>query len=339
MKIFITGAKGFIAGYLIAELLKNDFHVIGIDNNSKYGKLVKSYDEHPHYEFIEGDAKDLSIMREALKDCTHFIAAAAMIGGICYFHEFAYDLIAENERITAAAFDAAIWAHKKHKLRKITIISSSMVFENTRKFPTKEGEQIKCPPPKSTYGFQKLAAEYFAKGAWEQYKLPYTILRPFNCVGTGEYRAKADKKIMSGNIELALSHVIPDLIQKVIKGQNPLHILGNGKQVRHFTYGGDIAGGIRLSLENEKARNQDFNLSGRNSMKILDVAKKIWQRINPHSPFKYICDEPYMYDVKKRIPDTKKAARLLGFEAKTDLDAILDEVVPWIEEQARIGNI
>ena len=54
-----------------------------------------------------------------------------------------------------------------------------MVFESTKIYPTPEGEQLKCPPPLSTYGFQKLAVEYFAKGAWEQYKLPYTIIRPF----------------------------------------------------------------------------------------------------------------------------------------------------------------
>ena len=39
------------------------------------------------------------------------------------------------------------------------------------------------PPPLSSYGFQKLAVEYFARAAWDQYRLPYTIVRPFNCVG------------------------------------------------------------------------------------------------------------------------------------------------------------
>jgi hypothetical protein len=85
-----------------------------------------------------------------------------MIGGISYFHEFAYDLIAENERITAASFDAAIAAHRDSLLRKITVLSSSMVFESATVFPTPEGAQSTCPPPLSTYGFQKLATEYFA---------------------------------------------------------------------------------------------------------------------------------------------------------------------------------
>ena len=71
-----------------------------------------------------------------------------------------------------------------------------MVYESTSTYPTPEGEQLKCPPPLSTYGFQKLAIEYFAKGAWEQHKLPYTIMRPFNCIGIGEKRALGDVDVL-----------------------------------------------------------------------------------------------------------------------------------------------
>ena len=186
-------------------------------------------------------------------DCDQVVAAAAMIGGISYFHEFAYDLMAENERILASTFDAAIAAHRAGSLQRIIVVSSSMVFESTDVFPTPEGAQLSSPPPVSTYGFQKLASEYFAKGAWEQYQLPYTILRPFNCVGIGERRALRDSDIMSGNVKLAMSHVVPDLVLKVIKGQDPLHILGDGSQVRHYTYGGDLAVGIRTAMESEVA--------------------------------------------------------------------------------------
>ena len=50
-----------------------------------------------------------------------------------------------------------------------------------------------------------------------------------------------------------MSHVVPDLVQKVLKGQDPLHILGDGRQVRHYTYGGDLARGIRLAIESPAA--------------------------------------------------------------------------------------
>src|SRR5262249_54513155 len=138
MKILVTGAAGFINGYLISELLASGYDVVGLDNFSKYGKLQRSYDDHARYRFVEGDAKDVALLSRLLEGCDHFVASAAMIGGISYFHEFAYDLLAENERITAAAFDAAIQAFRKGTLKKITVMSSSMVFEETQEFPTPE---------------------------------------------------------------------------------------------------------------------------------------------------------------------------------------------------------
>jgi nucleoside-diphosphate-sugar epimerase len=339
MKILITGSAGFITGYLVEELLNHGYEVIGIDNFSKYGKTEKTYDSHPAYQFVEGDVKNTTLLKELIEDCDQMVACAAVIGGISLFHEYAYDLLAENERIIASTFDAAIWAFKNRRLKKINVISSSMVFENAGTFPTPEGEQLKCPPPLSTYGFQKLSCEYFAKGAWEQYGLLFTIIRPFNCIGIGEKRAICDKEILSGNIRLAMSHVVPDLIQKTLKGQDPIHILGNGRQIRHYTYGGDLGKGIRLCIESEKAINDDFNLSTSISTTVLELAQLIWTKINGDKPFRYISDPPFKYDVQKRIPSIEKAKRILAFEANTSLSEALDEIIPWIEKQIEMGGI
>lgn len=339
MKVLVTGAKGFIAGYLIEELLSAGYSVVGIDNNSKYGEVEKSYDNHPHYKFFYGDVKNLELMKTLITDCDHVIAVAAMIGGISYFHAYAYDLLAENERITAATFDAAIWAHRNSKLKKITVLSSSMVFENATLFPTPEGHQQICPPPFSTYGFQKLSCEYFALGAWEQYQLPYTILRPFNCVGTGEKRAVGGSEVKSGNVSLAMTHVVPDLVQKILKGQDPLRILGSGEQVRHYTYGGDLARGIRIAMEHEAARNNDFNLSTAQSTTVIELARLIWDMINPDKPFRFESDEPYSHDVQMRVPNVYKAKNILGYEAVTPLKTALEEIIPWIKHQIDVGGM
>ena len=339
MKILITGSAGFIAGYLVDELLRNGHKVVGIANFSKYGKVAKSYDNHPNYSFTKGDAKDVKLMKQLIEDCNQVVAGAAIIGGISLFHEYAYDLLSENERIIASTFDAAIWAFRYKKLKKINVMSSSMVFESTSSYPTAEGEQLKCPPPLSTYGFQKLACEYFAKGAWEQYKLPYAIIRPFNCIGIGEKRALCDKEIMSGNVKLAMSHVVPDLVQKVLKGQDPLHILGKGNQIRHYTYGADLAEGIRLCIENEKALNEDFNLSTPESTTVLELAELIWRKINGDKPFRFVSDPAFEYDVQKRVPSVEKAKVVLGYKAETALSDALDEIIPWVRQQIEIGGI
>ncbi len=339
MRILLTGSAGFIAGYLVDELLNAGHEIIGIDNYSKYGPIEKSYDKHPNYHFVEGDCKDTELMKSLAVDCDQIIAIAAMIGGITYFHTYAYDLLAENERIIASTFDAALWARKHGKLSKINVLSSSMVYESCHDYPSKEGYQLSCPPPLSTYGFQKLACEYYAKGAWEQYELPYTIIRPFNCVGIGEQRAKNEKEIKSGNVKLAMSHVVPDLIQKVVKGQEPLHILGEGNQIRHYTYGGDLARGIRMCVESEKAINEDFNLSTPTSTTVKELATQIWKKIKGNDNISFIYDTPFEYDVQKRVPSINKAQEILGFTADTDLETMLDEVIPWVKNQIELGNI
>lgn len=340
MKVLVTGSAGFIGGYLVEELLGRGHEVVGLDNFSKYGPVSHSYDDHPNYSFTEGDARDTELVTKLLAGCDHFVAGAAMIGGISYFHAYAYDLLATNERIMASSCDAAIAAHRDGTLKKVTYVSSSMVFESTDRWPSKEGDQLQVPPPISSYGFQKLAVEYYARAAWDQYQLPYTIVRPFNCVGIGEGRALGSAEVMSGNVKLAMSHVVPDLVQKVLKGQDPLHVLGSGDQVRHYTYGGDLARGIATAIEHENALNDDFNLSTAESTTVLQLAEVIWRKIKgPDVPFRMVSDEPFAHDVAMRVPDVTKAAEVLGFTAETSLDTMLDEVIPWITRAVEEGRL
>jgi UDP-glucose 4-epimerase len=146
MRILVTGAAGFICGYLVEELLAAGHQVVGLDNFSKYGEVAKSYDASPSYRFVEGDAKDRTLLADLAADVDQVVAAAAMIGGISYFHEFAFDLLAENERILASTFEAAIAAHRTGRLQRIVVLSSSMVFESTTQFPTPEGAERTSPP-------------------------------------------------------------------------------------------------------------------------------------------------------------------------------------------------
>ena len=336
-KVLITGSQGFIGSYLCAEFLDKGYQVVGIDNFSKYGPITRPHDNHPNFEFIEMDAINLDPRRNwrhpSLTDVDYIIAAAAMIGGITYFHKYAYDLLATNERILASTFDLAIELNKNHNLKRIIVLSSSMVFENTDVYPTPESEIKTCAPPLSTYGFQKLAVEYFCKGAYEQYGLPYTIIRPFNCVGVGEEDAIGEHEVKSGNIKLMMSHVLPDIINKILKGQDPLHILGTGEQVRCYTNGRDIARGIRMCLESDKAENEDFNISTPVATSVLELGKIVWNALNPGKEFRTVSDPAYEYDVQKRIPDVSKAEELLGFKAKGTLEESVHEVIDYMRRK------
>src|ERR1043165_8460228 len=104
---------------------------------------------------------------------------------------------------------------------------------------------------------------------------------------------------MSGNVKLAMSHVVPDLVAKVLKGQDPLHILGDGTQVRHYTYGGDLARGIVVAMQHPDALNDDFNLSSPASTTVLELAELIWTKINgPDIPFNFVSEPAFEHDVQ-----------------------------------------
>src|SRR5947208_3953486 len=120
MKVLVTGAAGFICGYLVAELLRAGHEVVGVDNFSKYGPVRRTFDDDPRYRLVEGDAKDTALLTELAAGCDHLVAGAVMIGGISYFHEFAYDLLAEATPPPSTPLSGLIEA----RLQKITVLSS-----------------------------------------------------------------------------------------------------------------------------------------------------------------------------------------------------------------------
>jgi UDP-glucose 4-epimerase len=93
-------------------------------------------------------------------------------------------------------------------------------------------------------------------------------------------------------------------------------------------------------MEHPAAVGEDFNLSTATSTTVLEMAELIWRKIKgPNVPFRHVSDDPYQHDVQRRVPSTEKAMQLLGFEATTTLDAMLDEVIPWIEKAIADGTI
>ena len=336
-RVLVTGSEGFIGGYIVKELLDRNFEVVGIDNLSKYGKIIRNHSNDKNYKLHIGDVKDSKLLFNLLKDCDYLIAGAAMIGGISYFHDFAYDLLSENEKIISTTTDIAIKCQNDFKLKRTIFLSSSMVFESTNIFPTKEEDITNIPPPESSYGFQKLSVEYFARAANLQYGLEYSIARPFNCVGIGEVKSLNSSESPNEK-KLTLSHVVPDLIIKALEGSESIEILGSGDQIRHYTYGEDLAKGIVTLIKHPNAMNNDFNLSTNESTSVIDLAKLIWEKTRGTEKFKPLNVEPFKYDVQKRIPSTSKAKDLIGFEAETSLSEMLDIVIPWIKEAKKKGH-
>ena len=198
-----------------------------------------------------------------------------------------------------------------------------MVFESATEFPSKETDIDCIPPPISSYGFSKLIGEKYCHAFWEEHKLPFSICRPFNAYGVNEYPGQ----------EVGYAHVIPDLIKKILIGQYPLELLGDGQQVRCFTHISDLADGIIAVMESENAINEDFNIADPRPIKMIDLSKMLWNLMGVDKPFKIKYVDSFKYDIKKRLPDTAKIEKKLGWRAKIKLeDGILD-VIKWLEEE------
>ncbi len=339
MKVLVTGSAGFLAGYLVPELLDAGHDVVGIDNYSKYGEIARPHDGHPGYRFIRGDAKDAELLTTLCEGCDAIVAAAAMVGGIAFFKRFEYDILAENERIVASTFDAAIRSHARGDVRRVVVVSSSMVFESAASFPTREADVVSIPPPRSTYGLHKLAAERLAAAATRQHGIEYAIARLGNVVGLGDRGDPRGGLVSSGGLSLAMGHVIHDLVLKALKGQDPLHLFGDGRQTRRYTHAADVARGIRMCLESPAAANEDFNIASPVTTTVDELAGRIWRAVKGDVPLRIVHEPGFEYDVQRSEPDVTKARDVLGFEATRSLDAVIDEVVRWERAEIAAGRL
>ena len=254
-RVLMTGSAGFIGGYLVEDLLAQGWDVVGIDNYSKYGPIKRSYDDHPNYHFTEGDARDTDLLIKLLtKAGDHFIAAAAMIGGTSLLpRPRCYDLMAINERIIASSTATPRSdVLGQGSLKKVTYVSSSMAYGSTDRWPSVEGALRADHPDR-----RRRAT---ASRSWPSSSGPAphgisTRRCTRSCAPStpsawgSSVRARRRRAGVAWQREApALSHVVPDLIQKVLKGQDPLHILGDGSQVRCYTHGSDLSGGIIATL-------------------------------------------------------------------------------------------
>ncbi|MEV0281087.1 NAD-dependent epimerase/dehydratase family protein [Streptomyces sp. NPDC050610] len=328
MKVLITGAAGFLGGYLVEELLDRGYTVVGLDDLSKYGRPAREAPVHERYTAVVGDAADSDLLHELSEGCDHLVAGAALIGGVRYMKDLAHDILVTNNRLVGAAAEAGI-RRRDEGLRKVTYVSSSMVYERHDGTGFREGDERETAPPATAYGFQKLSAEYYARSAWSQYALPYTVVRPFNCVGAGERHALHSSTSTDEQQRLVRGHVIPDFVERALRRENPFRILGDGRQFRTFTHARDLARGVALAMESEAALNEDFNLSGNHGLTIAELARFVWDRVNPGDPFSIRHEPAFPDDVRVRRPDTSKAREVLGFTADTTLEAMVEEVVDW----------
>lgn len=313
-RILVTGGAGFIGSEVVKQLLEKGYQVRVADDLSKKEARVPE-----NCEFVKVDLTDKKATLKVMQGVDYCIHLAAKIGGIGYFHKYPATILSENNKMYSSVFEAAVQA----KIKRMIYLSSSMVFESTKTYPSKESDITKIPVPISAYGFSKLVGEWYCRSFKDEYNLDYTIIRPFNAYGINE---KPEK-------EIGYAHVIPDLVKKILSGQYPLELLGNGRQTRCFTHVSDIAKGIILAMESKEAINEDFNIGSDKELTMIDLAKILWVKCKADKPFKVKYIPGFKYDIKRRVPSVKKAKKILKWKEVKRLDKELPEIIEWIKAQ------
>lgn len=315
-KILVTGGCGFIGSEVVSQLVGKGYQVRVVDNLSKPESRVKK-----GYEFLNLDLANKEQAEQAFAGMDCCVNLAAKIGGIGYFHKYPATILSENNKIYSATFEAAVRAG----IERMVYVSSSMVFESTDRFPSRESDLPKIPPPVSAYGFSKLSGEWYCHAFCEEYGLKYSICRPFNAYGANEFPGE----------EVGYAHVIPDLIRKVLGGQYPLELLGDGQQTRCFTHVKDLADGIITVLGAKEAENEDFNIGTDRETKMIDLARMVWQLSGQKKKFEVKFVPGFKYDIKRRVPDVSKMKELLDWKAKISLEEGLPEVIDWLRGELK----
>lgn len=309
-------------GAVIPLLIEAGHKVVGVDNFARYGRMEKERS----YEFVEADLTDPLAVNQLMQGIDGVIQGAATIYGVGGFHKHPATILSNDLILHANCLRAAA----ANGVPRVVYISSSMVYERVDHTPTSEEDVERAGIPATDYGLSKLVGERMTKAFYDEFGVEYVIWRPFNIITPNEVAED----------EIGVSHVFADFLEALlVKRQNPMPILGDGEQIRCFTWIGDVARGIADYSFSPEARNQTFNLGNPRPITMKELAQHIFtlakQRgyFDPTEELKFEHRPIYSDDVRRRIPSVERAAEVLGWHPTVSLEEALSICV-----DQRIGS-
>src|SRR5947209_6151842 len=317
-RVLVTGGAGTIGSAVVRRLLRDPAWEVRVADQRPAPDWMRE-----GCEVHTGDLRDAGEAASAAASCSLVVHLAAIVGGIANFHQLPFTLTQVNNALSGSVVQACVEAG----VERYVYVSSSMVFERATEFPTTEAYLASCPAPLSAYGFSKLSGEVYARAAHDQHGLRYTICRPFNAYGPGE---------LPDRDEPGIAHAVPDLIAKVLAGQRPLQIFGDGTQTRTLTHVDDIADGIVTAMASPAGENEDFNISATEERSVAEIGQLIGEACG-EAPDEFALEHQptFPVDVQRRWPSVEKAERQLGWRAQIDLRDGIAQTVQWLRSQAK----
>jgi len=316
LRVLITGGAGFIGSHLSDAYLQRGDEVFVIDDLST-GSIenIRHLKDNPRYHYTIDSVQNQPVTAELVDQCDVIFHLAAAVG-VKLIVESPVRTIETNVHGTEVVLSLA---NKKKK--RLLIASTSEVYGLSAEIPFREdGNLVMGATTKGrwSYACSKAIDEFLALAYWREKKLPTTVVRLFNTVGprqTGQY-----------------GMVIPTFVKQALAGR-PITVYGNGKQSRCFCYVGDVVGALVKLMDNDDSVGEVFNVGSNQEISILDLAKRVKELAGSESEIVFVpYNEAYeegFEDMPRRIPDTSKVNKLIGFKPEMELDGILKSVIDF----------
>lgn len=309
-KIFITGGAGFIANTIIQRLIEKN-NITVYDNFHRDTLSNSQYANHPNLKIIKGDVLDSTLLTSSMAG-TDVLIHAAGIAGIDTVIKNPVKTMQVNMIGTANALEAALQNNVRDRIIDFSTseVFGSMAFKSSENDQTIAGSVGEA---RWTYAVSKLAGEHLSHAYFKQHNLPVVTVRPFNVYGPGQTG--------EGAIQI--------FIKRALKNQD-ITIYGDGSQIRAWCYVDDFVECLMMCLENKNAVGESFNLgNARAVITTLGLAETVCRVLGSKS--KIIFADELSADIALRIPSVEKAAKILGFKAKIDLEEGIRRTAEWFK--------
>jgi len=320
MRALITGGAGFVGSWLVRELLARGTDVLVLDDLStgRYENLEEVEDGR-RVELVVDTVNDPGIVNECVKQVDLVFHLASAVGV-----RLIIDQPVRTIESIVGGTDVVLRACARYR-RPVLITSTSEVYGKGSRIPFSEGDdRIMGATTKRrwSYACAKALDEFLALAHWYESRLPVVIARLFNTVGprqTGQY-----------------GMVVPSFVRQALRGE-PITVYGDGQQSRCFGHVQDIVTGLADLMECPQARGEIVNLGNDEEVTIQQLAERVREQAGSASemvliPYERAYGEGFD-DMRRRVPDLRKAARLIDYRPTRLLHTILDDVIAYERQQ------